>query len=435
MINRTIIFKEAFMNRLNKMTVFFLLVFVFSPLAAENISFTITKGAKLVLEDTYGKTHWDNLVDRGRMFYCEPLITIEGFADKIRFIKIPEMVKITLDVPLKNFFNTNSDLLVGGALYSTLKNGKQRKNYWIEGCFFYDTKNGEAGLRVLNYYRQKPGSIKRTYFVHWDLKKNVITGAVLLLEEKRIPHKGEYAYTGLSLREIGYNYHTKTYYYEITEADIQVKLKGKYRKYIHTRDDRFRFYGISGGKATPVVTVECGSWNSVGIYNPDLNMYFLPAYKDPGQVYDKKYPQGFLVDLTSGTYKKIAIQRHAYWCAFNPAKNMLYHVSSSSGKLWATDITTGKKTAALYLGDAGDDRYRKLALRDSGTLLFYLKGKLMVIDINNFSIRQTIDLPKQFSEFSASSPAYILPGGKGLIIEARTVHNKTTGFLYYLREK
>ena len=31
------------MNRLNKMIVFFLLVFVFSPLAAENISFTITK--------------------------------------------------------------------------------------------------------------------------------------------------------------------------------------------------------------------------------------------------------------------------------------------------------------------------------------------------------------------------------------------------------
>ncbi len=423
------------MNRVKTAVIFIIAAGALCFIWTEDFSFKIVKSAKLVAENTYGTTHWDNPVDRGRMFYCEPDILNEGFEDKIRLIKIPEMEKITLDVPLKDFFTANSGLLVEGALYSTLKNGKERKNYWIEDCYYYDTQNGEAGLRVINYFLMKKGSLQRIYFVHWDLNTNSITGAVLLYEDRHIPRTGEYAYTSVSVHPVGYNHSTKTYYFIKNAADIQVKKEGKYNKYIHTKDDSFQFYAAKGINVTPVTTIETGSWNSAGIYNPDLNLFFLSAYKDRGEVLDRMNPIGFLVNLTSGTYKQIAIQRNTYWCDFNPAKNVLYHASCLTGKLWATDLATGAKTAELYLGDAGDDRYRKLAVRDENTLLYYLNGTLFLVDTNTYKILNTVSLPKRFPDFTTSSPAYILPDGRGVIMEARTDNNKTTGFLYYIREE
>jgi hypothetical protein len=87
------------------------------------------------------------------------------------------------------------------------------------------------------------------------------------------------------------------------------------------------------------------------------------------------------------------------------------------------------------VGDAGDDQYRKLGLLDSNTLLYYLQAKAVFIDINELKIIKTVDITKLAAGISYSSPGYILPDGKGIIVEARTSNNKTTGFLYHISIK
>ncbi|HEQ70932.1 MAG TPA: hypothetical protein ENN69_00445 [Spirochaetia bacterium] len=411
-----------------------LICVVFFPLSGDEKTFVMAGRAQVVAEDTYGKTRWDNPVNRNGLLYVIP-VPPESFVDRVSFFSLPELKHITVDVPLQDFFSHHPELLVEGALTSTLKNGKERKNYWIEDCFFYDIQNGEAGLKVLNYFLLSKGNIKRTYFVHWDLKRNRISGAVLLLEDRHIPRSGEYDFQSVAVDGIGYNPRLKEYYYLTVTADMRAIKDGKYTKYIHRGDAQFQFYGISGTSQRKIAVLETGSRNSYGAYNAELNLFFLPAYRDLGHVEEKQHPEGFILDLTKGGASKITIQRHAYWSAFDPHRKVLYHVSSSSGTLWVTDLATGEKKAELFLGDAGDDRYRKLSLFDGHTLFYYLHGKVMIVDTDTNTVRGTIDLAARFSEFSASSPAYILPDGLGLVIEARTAHNKTTGFLYFLRYK
>ena len=82
-----------------------------------------------------------------------------------------------------------------------------------------------------------------------------------------------------------------------------------------------------------------------------------------------------------------------------------------------------------------DDQYRKLGLLDGDTLLYYLGAKVVFIDVNELKIIKTVDITKLSAEISYSSPGYILPDGKGIIVEARTRNNKTTGSLYYISIK
>ncbi|MBN1696781.1 MAG: hypothetical protein JW881_04650 [Spirochaetales bacterium] len=394
----------------------------------------VVKGAKLVEEDTYGKTYWDNPIDRGTMLYLKPVYS-NDFKDAITCVKLPGLEKITIDVPLERFFSANKKLLYDGALSSTLKNGKERKNYWIEDCFFYDSQNGEAALRVLNYYLLEKGNIQRTFLVHWNLKRNIITKAVLLMEKEHQRQKGEYEYSSISIDPIGYNEQKKLYYYQKTEEKIKVELDGKYSKYIHQGNDICSIYAFNTRSNKALAKLEFGSRDTRGVYNPDLNLYFLPAYSDLGHVDEKTHPKGFLIDFNNGKIRTIQTQRHVYWADIDPDRNVLYHVSSSSGKLWETDLETGEKKRELAVGDAGDDRYRKFGICDSSTLLYYLRSKVLVIDTGSFTVHSTVDLAKEFSEFSSSSPAYILPRGGGIIVEARNDHNKTTGYLYYLKQE
>ena len=423
--------EEAVMRLLKKIMLTVFLSGTFFVVFAREDPFRIARGAQLVEADTYGRTRWDNPIDRGGAFFITP-DPRQGFDDVITYISLPRLEKRRAAVPLERFFTDNKEFLVEEALYSPNTAGKRRKNYWIEDCFFYDTKNGEAGLRVLNYFISKSMRKKRTFFMHWNLKKNLITGAYLLFEEDASPRKGEYDFHSVQVDGMGYNPAGRTYYYLKIEADIQVRRQGKYTQYRYAGDQRYTVHAMSEEGDRPVVTFTAGSRDTRGTYQPDLNFYFMPAYRDPGHEIEKKSPVGYLVDLNHGQTREIAVQRHTYWSEFDLQRGTLYHVSSSTGTLWATDLATGRKTASLKLGDAGDDRYRKFGFYDDATLLYYLQGRVLFIDIKNMVVRKTIDLAGRFEEFSASSPVYILTGGRALLVEARTVHNKTTGYVYYL---
>jgi hypothetical protein len=181
--------------------------------------------------------------------------------------------------------------------------------------------------------------------------------------------------------------------------------------------------------------LKTGSRQARGVFSAGRRMYFLPAYRDLGHVSEKTHPEGFIINLETGGCRRVDTQRHACWSDFDASGNILYHVSSSTGKLWITDINSGRTRGEVRLGDAGDDRYRKFGVFNEDTLLYYIRGKLFYIDARQTAVRRTVDLAARFAEFSGSSPAYILPDGRGIVIEARTTHNKTTGYLYYLREE
>ncbi len=403
------------------------------PAGAQEKSFHIISGAKLVETDTYGRTHWDNLVDRGGRFFIEPS-PLKGFDDTVSFITLPDLKLETLDVPLRAFFEKNKSLLVEEKLDSELR-GKLRKNYWIEDCFFFDTANGEAGLRVINYFILKKGQAKRTFFVHWDLRRNEITGALPLFEETHVPRTGEYEETSLGVENIGYDAEKKTCYYLKTESRLKKTRVGKYDRYLNVGDQTFTIHAIEGESDRAVAAVKIGSRQTRGMLSADGRRYFMPAYRDLGHVGEKTHPVGYIFDLRTGGARRVGIQRHTYWSDFDASEKTLYHVSSSTGKLWITDILSGRKKGEVRLGDAGDDAYRKFGVWNENTLLYYIRGRLFYIDARKPAVRRTVDLAARFPEFSGSSPIYILPGGRGIVVEARNPDNKTTGYLYYLREE
>ncbi|MBN2354412.1 MAG: hypothetical protein JXD23_17710 [Spirochaetales bacterium] len=404
-----------------------------APIAAQEKSFHIVSGAKLVDPDTSGRTKWDTLVDRGGRFFITPS-PLKGFDDTVSFITLPDLKLETLDVPLRAFFEKNKSLVVEEKLDSELR-GKLRKNYWIEDCFFFDTANGEAGLRVINYFLLKKGQAKRTFFVRWDLRTNEITGALPLFEETHLPRTGDYTEDITGVDTIGYDAEKKTCYYLKSECLIKNTREGAYNRILYVGDQTFTIHAIEGGSDRAVAAVKIGSRQTRGMLSTGGRRYFMPAYRDLGHVYDKKHPVGFVFDLRTGGARRLDIQRHAYWSDFDVSAKTLYHLSSSTGKLWITDVVSGKKKGELRLGDAGEDNYRKFGLLDENTLLYYIRGKLFYIDIRKPAVTRTVDLAARFTEFSGSSPIYILPGGRGIVVEARTPHNKTTGFLYYLREE
>ncbi|MBN2544717.1 MAG: hypothetical protein JXB50_02900 [Spirochaetes bacterium] len=401
-------------------------------------SFLLTGSADLVKKNTYGNTCWYNVVDRNRMLYVFDKYgynPFEHFNDTVSFIKIPSLEKINIEVPVEKFLKDNKNLMVDGLLYENVNN-KKRKNYRISNCFFYDSENMAAGLELINNVYRGRTKFNRKYYLHWDLKSNKIIKAYLLYDEIWNPIDKKGSNTYYFFDGLGYNYKNRMFYGKLSKtvliSENYIEDGKKRTKSIQDGDQRNQFISIDLNDKKIVSEIIINRGGDI-FYNMDLNICFFHAYKSTDIDKEPKDPIGFIINFENDGYNVIDSQMWTYWAEFDREKNLLYQISSITGKMWINDIVTGKKINELYLGDAGDGEYRDFGLIEPNVLFYNIRGRFVFVDCDQLKIIKNLMINEIIPGISCFSRTFLLPDRSGMIIEERTDKNRTTGILYFLK--
>lgn len=298
--------------------------------------------------------------------------------------------RITHKIPLKEYFTAHTSLLINGELVRVWPR-RTEPSYHMEAVRFYDRTRGLAGLEVWNTPKGREN--QRRFFMFLDIKANRIVKTVLLSEAKPYNY---YTFPA------GYDMASGTFYFVQGEPagapDIRMDGggNGDTGKNGDTGGDGDTGNdgdtgkdgdtgrdgdgdGNSGGgdsdgpqengdslldlsdkgivpagflddkrKNVSVYALTMNSIKRVARFISD-NKFNYSAFDEPGKrLFVPEYTEGagsnghgYLVDLVSGTVRKMAIPTTPYGIAFDEGK--IHIASSDSGQIWTLEAATGRK--------------------------------------------------------------------------------------------
>lgn len=319
------------------------------------------------------------LVDRGQRVFFGTGITREH--ETMYLLRLSDLGRETVTVPLAPYVRRNAGIKL---------NPKDRRpvheQFWIRRLLFYDNVNQQAGVEVSDRFGSN--SVRRHFFIHWDLNKKSLTEATLVA-------RGRPGASHAASVAMGYDHSRREFYYA-----RQVYRRGTHRRTVSV-------IGFTAGK--PRVVAQFHSKRAIQgttYFDQPHQRAVLVEYAELAT--PQPSPMGHLVNLGTGKVITFPVPLTCYGVAFGSRGKRLYVYSAQLGQLWVLDTATGKRLERLKVGKQGHAlgliNPRELLLLRNRGLHFFSVGKRL-------RRRGSIPMRKLYKGFSNVDGSLVLPGG------------------------
>jgi len=273
---------------------------------------------------SFSTTNPMGLVDRGQRVFYGTGITKEH--ETMYLLRLKDLGSETVSVPLRSYVRGNPGIKL---------NPKDRRpaheQFWIRRLLFYDRANQEAGVEVSDRFGS--ASVRRHFFIHWDLKKGKLTEATLVA-------RGRPGASHAASVAMGYDHARKEFYY----------ARQIYRRGTHNRT--VSVIGFTAGK--PRVVAQFRSKRAIQgttYFDQPRRRAVLVEYAELAT--PQPPPMGHLVNLQTGKVLSFSVPLTCYGIAFGSRGKRIYAYSAQLGELWVIDAATGKRLQQKKVGKLG----------------------------------------------------------------------------------
>jgi len=332
-----------------------------------------------VKSPSFSSTNPLRLVDRGQRVFYGTGITREH--ETMYLLRLGDLGSETVTVPLGPYVRHNP-----GIKLDPKDRRPVHEQFWIRRLLFYDAVNQQAGVEVSDRFGS--ASVRRHFFIHWDLKKRRLTEATLVA-------RGRPGASHAASVAMGYDHSRKEFYYA-----RQVYRRGTHRRTVSV-------IGFAAGK--PRVVAQFRSQRAIQdttYFDQPHQRAVLVEYAELAT--PQPPPMGHLVNIGTGKVITFPVPLTCYGVAFGSRGKRLYVYSAQLGQLWVLDTATGKRLEQHKVGKQGHAlgliNPRELLLLRNRGLRFFSLGKRL-------RRRDTIPMRKLYEGFSNVDGSLVLPEG------------------------